>query len=89
MGAGQQWPALFFLKEDLKKMLTPNIVHHTMLRLRDAVLDDRTIRIADGLSCPACGTVIRATDPEETNSGWRITCSSCHRDLIVVEESHS
>jgi hypothetical protein len=69
-------------------MLTPNIVHHAMLRLQAAVLHNRTIRIADGVSCPACGTAIRASDPEETDGGWRIVCSGCHRDLLVVDEDH-
>ena len=70
-------------------MLTPNIVHHAMLRLQAAVLHNRIVRIADGLQCPSCGTAIRTTDPEETDSGWRIICHSCHRDLFVIEESHS
>jgi predicted Zn finger-like uncharacterized protein len=67
-------------------MLTPNIIHHAMLRLQAAVLHNRIVRIADGVSCPACGTVIRITDPEDTNDGWRILCGSCHRDILVVEE---
>jgi hypothetical protein len=68
-------------------MLTPNIVHHAMLRLQAAVLHNRTIRIADGLQCPSCGTAIRTTDPEDTDNGnWRIVCSGCHRDILVVEE---
>jgi hypothetical protein len=60
--------------------------HHAMLKLQATVLRDCTIRIADGVCCPACGTAIRTSDPEETNDGWRIVCSSCHRDLLVVEE---
>jgi hypothetical protein len=69
-------------------MLTPNIVHHAMLRLQAAVLHNCTVRIADGLQCPSCGTAIRTTDPEDTDNGnWRIACAGCHRDLFIVEES--
>jgi hypothetical protein len=67
-------------------MLTPNIVHDAMLRLRETVLRNRTIRIAEGMSCPACGTVICSADPEEIYGGWCIICRHCHRDLLVVEE---
>jgi hypothetical protein len=70
-------------------MLTPNTIHHAMLRLQAAVLRNRIVRIADGVSCPACGTVIRVVDTEETNDGVRIICHGCHRDLFIVEESRS
>ena len=66
-------------------MLVPNIPYHALLRLREALLRNRTVRIADGTSCPTCGTVIRTTDPETTNDGWRIVCSGCHRDLLIEE----
>jgi hypothetical protein len=72
-----------------KAMLTPNIIHHAMLRLQAAVLHNRIVRIADGVSCPACGAVIRACDAEETNDGVRIICHGCHRDLLVIEETRS
>jgi hypothetical protein len=69
-------------------MLTPNIAHHAMLRLRETVLRNCIVHIADGVSCPACGRAIRTTDPEDTDNGnWRIVCGGCHRDLFIVEES--
>jgi hypothetical protein len=52
-------------------------------------LHNRIVRIADGVSCPACGAVIRACDAEETNDGVRIICHGCHRDLLVIEETRS
>jgi len=70
-------------------MLTANIVHHAMLRLRlqTAVLRNHIVHIADGVPCPACGTEIRACDTEETGDGVRVVCHNCHRDLFIVEET--
>jgi hypothetical protein len=69
-------------------MLTPNYAFHALLRLDTAVLPNQIVHIADGLRCPACGTVIRAVDTEEINDGLRLICHGCHRDILVVEELH-
>jgi hypothetical protein len=59
------------------------------LRLNTAVLPNHIVRIADGVPCPACDTVIRACDTEETDDGVRVICHNCHRDLFIIEETHS
>jgi hypothetical protein len=66
-------------------MLHKNIYAEGLLRALAVVLDDRIIRLVDGLHCPACQAEIH-NDPEETDDGWRIVCRNCHRDLLVVEE---
>jgi hypothetical protein len=75
-----------FLKEEQSKMLTPNIPHHAMLKLRAAVLFNHIIRIAE-FPCPACGTIVGANDPEDDgNGGWRLICSGCHQDILISEK---
>jgi predicted Zn finger-like uncharacterized protein len=72
-------------------MLVPNLTYHAMRRLQlgTAVLPNYIVHLAAGIPCPACGTEIRVVDAEETDDGVRIICHSCHRDLFVIEESHS
>lgn len=72
-----------------KQMLTPNITHHAMLRLRlqTAVLPNHIVHMAAGMPCPACGTEIRVVDAEEIDDGVRVICHSCHRDLFILEET--
>jgi hypothetical protein len=62
-------------------MLTPNILHHGLLRIRSAVLGNRIIRLVDGLNCPRRAHAIH-NEPERTNDGWRILCPNCHIDII-------
>jgi hypothetical protein len=69
-------------------MLLPNAVHHALLRLQTAVLRNHIVHVAEGLPCPICKAEIRGCDTEETNDGCRIVCHDCHRDILVVEESH-
>jgi hypothetical protein len=56
-----------------------------LIRTLNALLGPRVIRLIDGLHCPHCGTKI-VNYPEETNTGWRLTCRNCHGDLLDVDE---
>jgi hypothetical protein len=66
-------------------VLHRNIRGEGLLRALTALLgSDTTVRLVDGLRCPRCGTAIHL-HPEETDIGWRILCSGCHGDILVVE----
>jgi hypothetical protein len=58
-------------------------------RMSSAVLSNgaTAVRLIDGLSCPNCGRVLRASDFELTGDSVRIVCAGddCGRLIVEIE----
>jgi hypothetical protein len=50
-----------------------------------AIRGQYDVRLTNGLACPHCGRVLRATDVEiDDGHAVRVICGGCHGDVLII-----